>query len=71
MMEQQPHPPFFYMDVQIYCPKKDKIVKLCIETEDKLSPIVKGKPFSCNKQAVCSKGSLCLLDIPRIEVRKD
>jgi hypothetical protein len=71
MTEQQPtlhH--FFYVDVMLWCPKKCRIIKVCIQTANRDAEIVKGKPFSCNTQNICSKGTLCLLTIERVEVKR-
>jgi len=54
-------------NVKLWCPQIKDLITLCIETADKDSAIVKGKPFGCNLQN-CSRGKWCLLTIERIEV---
>jgi len=67
MTEQTQKPPLFYRNVKLWCPQIKDLVTLCIETADKDSAIVKGKPFGCNLQN-CSQGHWCLLTIQRLEV---
>jgi hypothetical protein len=71
-MAQASHYEHLY-EVETYCPKKQRTVKLTLGSNIKQNgEIVKGKPIFCNFEHVCSftKDHQCFLQCQNLETRR-